>query len=528
MLTALFLGWAVDLLFYGKPVGISALLFVLLLLVALFGLGRLKGIRPSYRNLWLAAPLLFFAGMLAVRANGFLTFSNSVATLSLLAFVAHFYTGGQVSALGLTGYPAVLLQVGGQALLQAAPLLPGTVDLGALKVRGRRHFFPVMRGVLLATPLLFTFTLLLASADLVFATYVQYLFSWSVIFQMFELSWRAVLIGVQAWLLAGALAYTLLRSRGDEPAWLPRGLLTDYVSLGVIEALTILALIDLLFLTFVWIQFAYLFGGSANVHIAGFTYAEYARRGFFELVAVAVMTLGLILGLHGIVQRATSRARLLFNGLSSLMVALVMVLLVSALQRLRLYEMVFGYTHLRLHVHLFIIWLRLLLAWFLLTLWLPGRTAVANGLARLVIDDNPYGRFAIGAFIAALGFLISLNLLNPDEFIARQNLARFQATGNLDVYYLSTLSDDAVPLMISVLPQLEQDERWWLCYRLHSGFSELQQGQDWRRWPAFHWSRERAYAALADGRWQPYCPQQEQLLDREPALRQVERASLSR
>ena len=40
--------------------------------------------------------------------------------------------------------------------------------------------------------------------------------------------------------------------------------------------------VNLLFLVFVWIQFVYLFGGQANISAEGYTYAEYARRGFFD------------------------------------------------------------------------------------------------------------------------------------------------------------------------------------------------------------------------------------------------------
>src|SRR4051812_25705654 len=105
---ALALGWAADLIFYGKPLGMSALLFVGLILGALVLLGRLADVAPMRRNLWLIAPLLFFAAMIAVRANAFLTFLNVVACLTLLALVAYFYAAGRADRLGLIGYPIVL------------------------------------------------------------------------------------------------------------------------------------------------------------------------------------------------------------------------------------------------------------------------------------------------------------------------------------------------------------------------------------------------------------------------------------
>ena len=57
-----------------------------------------------------------------------------------------------------------------------------------------------------------------------------------------------------------------------------------------------LVVVDLLFLAFVLVQFRYLFGGAELVRgLTGMSYADYARRGFFELVAVAALSLPLLL-----------------------------------------------------------------------------------------------------------------------------------------------------------------------------------------------------------------------------------------
>nr|MBC8248239.1 hypothetical protein [Anaerolineales bacterium] len=177
LLVALALGWSVDLLFYGKALGISAALFVLLLMVALFGLGRLEGTQPVRRNLWLLAPLIFFASMIFVRANPFVTFLNVVASLALLGLIAHFYAAGHPQRLGLVGYPIVLLRTAGNALVRPAPLVSASMDLETARQRGSRNLLPVIRGLLLALPVLVIFTALLASADLVFADYLEDLFS---------------------------------------------------------------------------------------------------------------------------------------------------------------------------------------------------------------------------------------------------------------------------------------------------------------------------------------------------------------
>src|SRR5262249_28935954 len=41
--------------------------------------------------------------------------------------------------------------------------------------------------------------------------------------------------------------------------------------------------------------------------------------------------------------------------------------------------------------------------------------------------------------------LLGLAVLNPDRFIAAQNVHRYEQTGQIDAWYLSTLSPDAAP-----------------------------------------------------------------------------------
>ena len=483
LLVALALGWSVDLLFYGKALGISVFLFVLLLMAALFGLGRLEEVRPVRHNLWLLAPLVFFASMVFVRANPFVTFLNAVASLALLGLVAHFYAAGHPHRLGLIGYPIVLLRTAGNALVQPAPLVSASVNLEAARQRGGRNLLPVIRGLLLALPVLVIFTVLLASADLVFADYLEDLFSLDILPDLLEWLWRGVIILGSAWFLAGGLTYALGRSQtSDDQGALEKALgsLAQVVRLGFIEVATVLISVDLLFLVFVWIQFTYLFGGRANITIEGYTYAEYARRGFFELMAVSVLTLGLILGLRWLARRETPRQTRIFNGLSSLMVGLVLVILASAFQRLRLYEAAYGYTQLRLYSHVFMVWLAVAFVWFLVTLW------------------RWPDRFAIGAFVAALGFLITLNAINPDAFIARQNLARYDATGKLDAYYLTRLSEDAVPALVLAVDRVTGEEREVLRGHLRYRLESMEASARWRSWPSFHLARRRAYDLLAE------------------------------
>ena len=173
-----------------------------------------------------------------------------------------------------------------------------------------------------------------------------------------------------------------------------------------------------------------MFGGQANINETGFTYADYARRGFFELVGVAVLSLGLYAGLSAITRRETPAARRAFTLLSAGLIALVLAILSSAWMRLILYEEAYGLTRLRASTHVFIPWLALLLFTVAL-LELFGRRG-ALGFALLVF---------------VVGFTVTLPVVNMDAWIARTNLARAMEGKDLDGNTLVGLSIDAYPVL---------------------------------------------------------------------------------
>ncbi len=175
------------------------------------------------------------------------------------------------------------------------------------------------------------------------------------------------------------------------------------------------------------------------------------------------------------------------------MVGLVLVILASAFQRLLLYEAAYGYTRLRVYGHVFVVWLGFTFVWFLGTLWFRP------------------DRFALGAFVAALGFLVTLNAINPDAFIARQNIARINSEASiatqlepgryqaaLDVHYLTRLSDDAMPTLLRNLDQMNYKDRQVLRDHLRERLERMEENTKWRKWPAFHLSRQRAYRLLVE------------------------------
>jgi hypothetical protein len=243
-------------------------------------------------------------------------------------------------------------------------------------------------------------------------------------------------------------------------------------SLGIIEIGTVLGLLDALFLAFVIVQIRYFFGGAALVQTTTtLTYAEYARRGFFELVTVAALVLPLLLGAHWLLRKENSLHERIFRALAGAQLVLLFVIMCSAVARMRLYQGEYGLTELRLYTTAFMGWLALVFAWFAAT--------VLRGMRE---------RFACGALIAGFVIIGVLHVINPDALIVRVNAAQAKAGRAFDASYTAHLSADAAPALLEAMPSLKENERCVLASHVLNRWATNERA-DWRTW---NWSRAAA------------------------------------
>jgi hypothetical protein len=385
---------------------------------------------------------------------------HALDILLLLASCGFLATGAteRASLLGLAhrvARSALLTAFGGCALLGRIPWA------GVRNGRFWRLALSAAAGLLVAFPIVLIFTILLANADPIFGQRLEQLFS----FEISEVVRHVVFAAALSWFAAGFLyaGESAAAARPARPSWL---------STGALEVAVVLTLVDLLFGGFVWVQIRYLFGSREWVDtIAGLTYSQYARRGFFELVAVTALVLPLLLVAHWLV-RPDARGRRVVLALAGVQVALVLVMLVSAMERMRLYQAEYGQTELRFYTTAFMLWLAFLLGSFLLTV-LPGRREL----------------FAHAAVLSAWTAIAVLHAVNPDERIV---LANRTAPNGFDVPYALTLSADAVPAVVATAYQLDPAARDELLFRVQE---RRRDGEgDWRTW-----NLSRARAVHANG-----------------------------
>jgi Domain of unknown function (DUF4173) len=480
----LLLGVGAEILLHGPAFGVNVPLAVAALL-ATGWLVRRGGTAPDPLDAWLPVAAMACAVFVALSGDRFLALMDTVAALA--------FTGAAIAA--MSGVPVTRRSAEVIAVMAAAAF--AQVVGGAARVVRRARpaeglprrlpapAAPIARGLVLGLPIAAIFAVLFASADPIFRSALEDVFGFSI--DIGDLPGRALFVLASAWLAVGLLSIAADGIPAVAAASLGAAFSRSVPRakpLGLPEAVIVLVLVDLVSGAFVALQLAYLFGGLDTLAAAGMTYSDYARRGFFELVAAACLAGGLVVVLE-IATAGRSRA---YVGAALALVSLTLVVLASAWLRLDLYQQAYGWTELRLYVAAAIVALGV---------------GLAFGAVLLVRDRMRW----LGHGLAVIGLvaLLGLNAIAPAAFVAERNVARVldpslvpaDGLAGLDTGYLGALGDDAIPVLVEALPQLPEPDRTETLYILLDRGEQLTTDPAWTAPAAWNLSRERAKAALA-------------------------------
>ena len=446
----------IELLLRAEPWGVNVALATALAVAALLwaaGGGPDRAVRGA-----LAATLLALASILAWRAPSLLWLAVVVGMIATMLVLvgpgARLLRGGDPVELATRLVVALTRTVSGPAWLFFQ-----RIDWSAASPRGAGAWAHA-RGLALGILVVLPFLMLFAAADAAFATLA------SEVVDLERLASHALLWGVFAWLMLGWLGNAV------SPPAVP----TIGARVAGREAIWVLGVLAVAFAAFVAVQVRYFFGGEDLVRaVTGLTYAEYARRGFFELVGVAALLLGVLLVVDWLARDVAGRARLTIRFLTVALLVLLGVILASALQRMRLYVAEFGLTQLRLFTTAFMFWLVAVFAWYGVTVLRGARH-----------------RFLAGVYVSGLVAVFVLAVADPIARIAAFNDDFRERTGRFDVAHASSLGADAVPELVASLDRLSPADRCALAPALAS-WAEPDDDSDWRSW---NLSRARARAAV--------------------------------
>lgn len=289
----------------------------------------------------------------------------------------------------------------------------------------------VILGMVIAFPIFMVVLPLLISADAVFRNmtekFLEYLRLGNILLVLFM--WTFMFLAsycIISYLCKKAIKPEVKDGRRGEP----------------VIAITIAALLTLVYLVFSVIQIVYLFVGNMTLP-SGYTYAEYAREGFFQLLAVSVLNLIFVL-----VGLSCFRESKVLKGILTLMSLCTYIMIASSAMRMIIYIRWYYLTFLRIFV-----------LWSLAVLFL-----IFTGIIISVIKES-FPLFRYSMVIVTLCYMV-LSFSHPDYWIARVNVAStdlatrsafFEGEPYDDYRFLSRLNADAAPVLIGLMEETGYD-----------------------------------------------------------------------
>lgn len=403
---------------YGPGLGVTVFVLAYFAVAALM-LG--KRLRPRVGGILLAAAAVILSVCCALYAHPGIMILNCFIIL-VTAAMATFSFSDQLTRCGFT-LPALP-----EAFVLSVRALFTRIDRPfRLLRRGKgngRAVWRIVLTVLGSLVVLAVVLALLATADMVFGSFFTGIGKWFERQEPFEVIWRIMrTVGLAVFICSGL--FFIREGRRPAAETVERPARERHTLPFLLPAV----LLDIVYVLFCAVQLRYLFGGAEAAAMAG-GWAEYARTGFFQLVAVACIDLALcVIGARW--ERFSAKGGLVLRIADGLLLVLTAVILLSAARRMQLYIGAFGMSLLRL-----------------LTLW--GMLVIAVGILaaawKLIRPDFVFWRVFSGF---ALGTWCLLCLMNPAGLAANYNVDAY-LDGRLpevDVWYLENLTPDAAPAL---------------------------------------------------------------------------------
>ncbi|MCO7124738.1 DUF4173 domain-containing protein [Sporolactobacillus shoreicorticis] len=334
----------------------------------------------------------------------------------------------------------------------------------------------VLLGVLIAVPLVVIVVSLLASADEVFSYFLGSIPELFAVINLDQFVPRLIFTAVIA-LCSFSYIWSLIAKRRPLTTFRePEDSVSLTNSIDQVVAATVLSILNVIYVFFILIQFSYLFGSFSFALPQQLTYAEYARRGFLELVLVTLINFSILLALIYWTKKDSKVMDRTIQVLESLLVGCTLIMLCSAFIRMYLYEQMYGFTYLRVLTHAFMILLFVLFIFTLCRIW------------------NIHVKLFKYYLLTAITAFLLINYANIDVLITKWNIERYGQTGKIDVAYLFSLSDSAIPQLTGLLQAKDEAVSAKTENYLYERKKELNEG---RSWQSFNLSSDHARRILA-------------------------------
>jgi hypothetical protein len=415
---SLIFGGFFALLFYQTWIGLNVLLFSMIITILIWMVMKKLALAVKKGTRLYFTAVILLAISTCLTSSEILQFFNIVGILLLLDLILlhQFYDDRRWS------FSEYILRIPGMIIYSIASLgMPFIDSLNfskKIKILKNDKFRNILLGMIAAVPILFITTALLSSADLFFGKLTG---------RLFHVIFSADIFGVLIMVFIGFIScYCILCGAlyKEIPAEQKAPKKADATI-----AVTFLSLLCLVYAVFCVIQIVYLFAGGLLVLPQEFTFAQYARRGFFELLAVTFINIVIILICNGFFMESR-----VLRLLETVMTISTYIMIASAAYRMLLYIGAYYLSFLRILVLLALLVDALVLAGVILS-----------------VHRKNFPLFRYCVVVVSICY-VTFSFAKPDYYIATYLTQQKEMLNQEDMRYLThELSLDAAPAVLNVL-----------------------------------------------------------------------------
>ena len=212
----------------------------------------------------------------------------------------------------------------------------------------------------------------------------------------------------------------------------------------VAGSVSFLCVISFTYLVYLFSQLAYFFSAFSGLLPDGYdkTASEFARRGFFEMFAICAINIVMISVVSAFSKQNAKGKTALSIKLLSLFISLFSVLMIfTAIQKMKLNISIYGYTINRLLVSVFMIMMLLIIAFFILHIFVPKV------------------RYMQPIILVCSCIFVVMSFANLNAVVAAHNINAYNAKeiDMLDMEEIDELGDAAVPYLIKLTGSDDKD-----------------------------------------------------------------------
>ena len=467
-----------SILFYGQSIGISVFLFTITTLFLFITILQKEEKIKNKKALLISIPIIILSATYFIFNNSFFNIMNIIVILLLFFIMIIIAILGELKPQKLIENLCILSFGPFEEIDNSREEIAKTfIKKEENKEKSENRLAKqIIKSILISLPILIIVLILLSTADETFAAIFnnpfEKIFGLLNLNSIFNLIFRIMIIIALTFYFTGITIKIINNKLENKEEKNKNGIKIQGITLS-----TLLTLLNFIYLLFAGVQAIHIIEQMQNPSITN--YANYARSGFFQLMTVSIINFIIILISKNNKKETTEGIKKYIKIMNVALAIFTIIILITSVLRMKLYEKEYGYTFLRLMVY-----------------WTQITELILIIPTIIYILKEKFQIFKYFLTITVAMYVI-INFVNLDYIIAKGNIDKYfsNTRKEIDFYYLQNhTSTDAIPEIIRLLKAKDEKLNEIVNGYLAEKYNELKSENN--SWQSFNFSRKKALKEL--------------------------------